>query len=183
MLSFLPPPTLRHNRWPFPSPVSQQAGMADGQQPEGHWASNGQEHGENGYSAYSSAYRENGYHGGGAAAHPGTSGRRAVCLRACAKACACKVVSMALIGLLAHTIRWVYSCEDCDWLHHAGQEQSIPWRHLNKLKCWTWTVCCSCVNKGRRTLGKVQWWLSGGCKIGDSHRVLSGRISSTRLTK
>uniref|UniRef100_A0AAX7SQD6 Microtubule-associated protein n=1 Tax=Astatotilapia calliptera TaxID=8154 RepID=A0AAX7SQD6_ASTCA len=48
--------------------------MADGQQPEGHWASNGQENGENGYSAYSSAYRENGYHGGGAAAHPGTSG-------------------------------------------------------------------------------------------------------------
>ncbi|XP_039907324.1 microtubule-associated protein 2-like isoform X4 [Simochromis diagramma] len=47
--------------------------MADGQQPEGHWASNGQENGENGYSAYSSAYRENGYHGGGAAAHPGTS--------------------------------------------------------------------------------------------------------------
>lgn len=48
--------------------------MADGQQPEEHWASNGQENGENGYSAYSSAYRENGYHGGGAAAHPGTSG-------------------------------------------------------------------------------------------------------------
>uniref|UniRef100_A0A3Q4HNX7 Microtubule-associated protein n=1 Tax=Neolamprologus brichardi TaxID=32507 RepID=A0A3Q4HNX7_NEOBR len=48
--------------------------MADGQQPEGHWASNGQENGENGYSAYSSTYRENGYHGGGAAAHPGTSG-------------------------------------------------------------------------------------------------------------
>ncbi|XP_035764481.1 microtubule-associated protein 2-like isoform X2 [Neolamprologus brichardi] len=47
--------------------------MADGQQPEGHWASNGQENGENGYSAYSSTYRENGYHGGGAAAHPGTS--------------------------------------------------------------------------------------------------------------
>ncbi|XP_063322949.1 microtubule-associated protein 2-like isoform X12 [Pelmatolapia mariae] len=47
--------------------------MADGQQPEEHWASNGQENGENGYSAYSSAYRENGYHGGGAAAHPGTS--------------------------------------------------------------------------------------------------------------
>lgn len=100
--------------------------MADGQQPEGHWASNGQENGENGYSAYSSAYRENGYHGGGAAVHPGTSGRRAVCLRVCAKACACKVVSMALIGVPAHTTRWVYSCEDCDWLHHAGQEQSIP---------------------------------------------------------
>uniref|UniRef100_A0A668UDX1 Microtubule-associated protein n=1 Tax=Oreochromis aureus TaxID=47969 RepID=A0A668UDX1_OREAU len=47
--------------------------MADGQQPEEHWASNGQENGENGYSAYSSAYRENGYHGGGATAHPGTS--------------------------------------------------------------------------------------------------------------
>ncbi|XP_030602271.1 microtubule-associated protein tau isoform X2 [Archocentrus centrarchus] len=46
--------------------------MADGQQPEEHWASNGQENGENGYSAYSSAYRENGYHGG-AAAHPGTT--------------------------------------------------------------------------------------------------------------
>ncbi|XP_034720234.1 microtubule-associated protein 2-like isoform X8 [Etheostoma cragini] len=46
--------------------------MADGQQPDEHWASNGQENGENGYSAYSSAYRENGYHGG-AAAHPGTT--------------------------------------------------------------------------------------------------------------
>uniref|UniRef100_A0A3Q1B4D3 Microtubule-associated protein n=1 Tax=Amphiprion ocellaris TaxID=80972 RepID=A0A3Q1B4D3_AMPOC len=47
--------------------------MADGRQPDEHWASNGQENGENGYSAYSSAYRENGYHGG-AAAHPGTTG-------------------------------------------------------------------------------------------------------------
>ncbi|XP_030012084.1 microtubule-associated protein tau-like isoform X3 [Sphaeramia orbicularis] len=46
--------------------------MADGQQPEEHWASNGQENGENGYSAYSSGYRENGYHGG-AAAHGGTT--------------------------------------------------------------------------------------------------------------
>ncbi|XP_041834526.1 microtubule-associated protein 2-like isoform X2 [Melanotaenia boesemani] len=46
--------------------------MADGRQPEEHWASNGQENSENGYSAYSSAYRENGYHGG-AAAHPGTT--------------------------------------------------------------------------------------------------------------
>ncbi|KAK7889621.1 hypothetical protein WMY93_025181 [Mugilogobius chulae] len=33
--------------------------MADGQE---HWASNGQENGENGYSSYSAAYRENGYH-------------------------------------------------------------------------------------------------------------------------
>ncbi|XP_054479529.1 microtubule-associated protein 2-like [Anoplopoma fimbria] len=46
--------------------------MADGRQPDEHWASNGQENGENGYSAYSSAYRENGYHGG-AAAHPGAT--------------------------------------------------------------------------------------------------------------
>ncbi|XP_029302175.1 microtubule-associated protein 2-like isoform X2 [Cottoperca gobio] len=46
--------------------------MADGRQPDEHWASNGQENGNNGYSAYSSAYRENGYHGG-AAAHPGTT--------------------------------------------------------------------------------------------------------------
>ncbi|KAM6893481.1 uncharacterized protein FYW49_019846 [Xenentodon cancila] len=46
--------------------------MADGRQPEEHWTSNGQENGENGYSAYSSAYRENGYHGA-AAAHPGTT--------------------------------------------------------------------------------------------------------------
>ncbi|KAM8903234.1 uncharacterized protein AB9W97_007491 isoform 2-T5 [Spinachia spinachia] len=43
--------------------------MADGRQPDEHWASNGQENGENGYSAYSAAYRENGYHGG-AGAHP-----------------------------------------------------------------------------------------------------------------
>ncbi|KAG7239314.1 hypothetical protein INR49_029279 [Caranx melampygus] len=46
--------------------------MADGRQPDEHWASNGQENGENGYSAYSSGYRENGYHGG-AAAHPGST--------------------------------------------------------------------------------------------------------------
>lgn len=48
--------------------------MADGRQPEDHWAQNGQENGQNGYSAYSSsAYRENGFHGGAAAAHPGTT--------------------------------------------------------------------------------------------------------------
>ncbi|XP_024918140.1 microtubule-associated protein tau isoform X5 [Cynoglossus semilaevis] len=41
--------------------------MADGRQPDEHWASNG----ENGYSGYSSGYKQNGYHGG-AAAHPGT---------------------------------------------------------------------------------------------------------------
>ncbi|XP_037101689.1 uncharacterized protein LOC119119437 isoform X2 [Syngnathus acus] len=39
--------------------------MADSRQPDEHWASNGQENGQNGYSAY----RENGFHGG-AAAHP-----------------------------------------------------------------------------------------------------------------
>ncbi|XP_062417420.1 microtubule-associated protein 2-like isoform X3 [Pungitius pungitius] len=64
-------PTLPGDR--SPSPASQQTdrqtGMADGRQPDEHWASNGQENGENGYSAYSSAYRENGYHGG-AGAHP-----------------------------------------------------------------------------------------------------------------
>ncbi|XP_077369960.1 uncharacterized protein LOC144014206 isoform X4 [Festucalex cinctus] len=57
--------------WTVPSPVSQQAGMADSRQPEERWASNGQENGENGYSAYS--YQENGFHGGGAAAHPATA--------------------------------------------------------------------------------------------------------------
>ncbi|XP_029696094.1 microtubule-associated protein 2-like isoform X2 [Takifugu rubripes] len=46
--------------------------MADARQPDEHWSSNGQENGENGYSAYGSAYRENGYHGG-AAAHPGAT--------------------------------------------------------------------------------------------------------------
>ncbi|KAM4602195.1 uncharacterized protein ACJ7VT_020168 [Polymixia lowei] len=47
--------------------------MADGRQPEDHWASNGRENnGENGYSSYGSAYRENGYHGQ-AAACPGTA--------------------------------------------------------------------------------------------------------------
>ncbi|KAG7503935.1 microtubule-associated protein tau-like isoform X5 [Solea senegalensis] len=46
--------------------------MADGRQPDEHWTSNGQENGENGYSAYSSGYRQNGYHGA-AAAHPGTT--------------------------------------------------------------------------------------------------------------
>ncbi|TNN46278.1 hypothetical protein EYF80_043516 [Liparis tanakae] len=46
--------------------------MADGRQPDEHWASNGQDGGENGCSAYSSAYRENGHHGG-AAAHPGAT--------------------------------------------------------------------------------------------------------------
>lgn len=38
--------------------------MADGQE---HWTANGQENGENGYSSYSSGYRENGYHTGTAA--------------------------------------------------------------------------------------------------------------------
>lgn len=56
------------DRWPVSNPS--QTGMADAGQPDQHWSSNGQENGENGYSAYSSAYRENGYHGG-AAAHPG----------------------------------------------------------------------------------------------------------------
>ncbi|XP_056286971.1 microtubule-associated protein 2-like isoform X3 [Pseudoliparis swirei] len=42
--------------------------MADGRQPDEHWASNGQDNGENGCSAY----RENGHHGG-AAAHPGAT--------------------------------------------------------------------------------------------------------------
>eukprot|EP00066_Takifugu_rubripes_P028682 XP_011617948.1 PREDICTED: microtubule-associated protein 2 isoform X2 [Takifugu rubripes] len=46
--------------------------MADARQPDEQWSSNGQENGENGYSAYGSAYRENGYHGG-AAAHPGAT--------------------------------------------------------------------------------------------------------------
>ncbi|KAL3045843.1 hypothetical protein OYC64_013988 [Pagothenia borchgrevinki] len=46
--------------------------MADGRQPDEHSTSNGQENGNNGYSAYSSAYRENGFNGG-AAAHPGTT--------------------------------------------------------------------------------------------------------------
>ncbi|XP_010778888.1 microtubule-associated protein 2 isoform X1 [Notothenia coriiceps] len=46
--------------------------MADGRQPDEHSTSNGQENGNNGFSAYSSAYRENGFNGG-AAAHPGTT--------------------------------------------------------------------------------------------------------------
>lgn len=46
--------------------------MADDRQPDEHWSSNGQENGENGYSDYSSAYRENGYHGAAAA---GTTGK------------------------------------------------------------------------------------------------------------
>ncbi|XP_077423664.1 uncharacterized protein LOC144053256 isoform X2 [Vanacampus margaritifer] len=76
-----PGKTLRHRRCrqrfqsggpspPPPLPVSQQAGMADSRQPDEHWASNGQENGENGYSAYS--YQANGFHGG-AAAHPATT--------------------------------------------------------------------------------------------------------------
>ncbi|XP_056157022.1 microtubule-associated protein tau-like [Lampris incognitus] len=46
--------------------------MADGRHPKDHWTSNGRENGENGYSSYGSAYRENGYQGE-AAAHPGTA--------------------------------------------------------------------------------------------------------------
>lgn len=46
--------------------------MADGTQPEDHWAANGQENGENGYSSY--GYRENGYHAA-AAAPPPVTGR------------------------------------------------------------------------------------------------------------
>lgn len=67
------------DRWPVHSPVSQQVAMADAQQPDEHWSSNGQENGENGYSAYGSAYRENGYHGG-AAAHPGAAGMNTACV-------------------------------------------------------------------------------------------------------
>ncbi|XP_014878672.1 microtubule-associated protein 2-like isoform X3 [Poecilia latipinna] len=44
--------------------------MADGRQPEDHWAANGQENGENGYSSY--GYRENGYHAAAAAPPPAT---------------------------------------------------------------------------------------------------------------
>ncbi|PWA32131.1 hypothetical protein CCH79_00013370 [Gambusia affinis] len=44
--------------------------MADGTQPEDHWAANGQENGENGYSSY--GYRENGYHAAAAAPPPVT---------------------------------------------------------------------------------------------------------------
>lgn len=53
--------------------------MADARQPDERWSSNGQENGENGYSGYGSAYRENGYHGG-AAAHPGATGTNAACI-------------------------------------------------------------------------------------------------------
>lgn len=56
--------------------------MADGRQPDEHWASNG----ENGYSGYSSGYKQNGYHGG-AAAHPGTIGMH----RSLAEVCVCMV--------------------------------------------------------------------------------------------
>ncbi|XP_061687048.1 microtubule-associated protein tau-like isoform X9 [Syngnathoides biaculeatus] len=44
--------------------------MADSQQPEDHYASNGQQNGENGYSAYS--YQENGYNAG-PGVHPSTT--------------------------------------------------------------------------------------------------------------
>uniref|UniRef100_A0A3P9PSB6 Microtubule-associated protein n=1 Tax=Poecilia reticulata TaxID=8081 RepID=A0A3P9PSB6_POERE len=44
--------------------------MADGRQPEDHWAANGQENGENGYSTY--GYRENGYHAAMVAPPPAT---------------------------------------------------------------------------------------------------------------
>lgn len=64
--------------------------MADGRQPDEHWSSNGQENGENGYSDYSSAYRENGYHGAAAA---GTTGKDTdgggVWMRAHVRVCVC----------------------------------------------------------------------------------------------
>lgn len=62
---------------PVPPSPPQQAAMA-----EQHWTSNGQENGsQNGYSDYGSAYRENGYHGGAAAAAM-TAGRR-LCVFEC----------------------------------------------------------------------------------------------------
>lgn len=109
--------------------------MADGRQPEEHWASNGQENGENGYSAYSSAYRENGYHGG-AAAHPGTTGRNMdmVCWR-----------SRAFMHMQywLNDIDWPASQPDgsaavgkWDWFHGARKGRSIPKRHLNRSNCF-----------------------------------------------
>lgn len=63
--------------------------MADARQPDEHWSSNGQENGENGYSAYGSAYRENGYHGG-AAAHPGATGMNTACVHRVTSARVCQ---------------------------------------------------------------------------------------------
>lgn len=105
-LTLLVPPLHQVTR-PLPR-ASQQAGMADGRQPDEHWSTNGQENAENGYSAYSSAYSQNGYHGG-AAAHPGTTGRRT---RAC--------------GVI---VQWHWpDCQmgKCDWCHGARRGQTIP---------------------------------------------------------
>lgn len=87
------------SRWPVPSPASRRAGMADGQQE--HWSSNGQENGENGYSSYSSGYRENGYHGGAAV---GTTGTETGCM-IWNKARAPVAWSMVLIRHPRHTLQ------------------------------------------------------------------------------
>lgn len=65
--------------------------MADARQPDEHRSSNGQENGENGYSAYGSAYRENGYHSG-AAALPGAKGTKTVCIPECLQGLVCVYV-------------------------------------------------------------------------------------------
>lgn len=64
--------------------------MADARQPDEHRSSNGQENGENGYSAYGSAYRENGYHSG-AAANSGATGMNTVWLPGLVCVCTCMV--------------------------------------------------------------------------------------------
>lgn len=103
--------------------------MADGRQPDEHWAANGQENGENGYSAYSSAYRENGYHGG-AAAHPGTTGRN-VLVSGC--------VSMCMQHWVSDIDRTDGSAAGgkCDWFHGARKWKSIPNRHVDRPSCLT----------------------------------------------
>lgn len=70
--------------------------MADARQPDEH-RSNGQENGENGYSAYGSAYRENGYHSG-AAAHPGATGMNTVCIPEWLGGLVCACVCMYMDG-------------------------------------------------------------------------------------
>lgn len=80
--------------------------MADARQPGEHRSSNGQENGENDYSAYGSAYRENGYHIG-AATHPGATGMNTACISLFTRTGMCVSVFVCVYTCVVGPQLWV----------------------------------------------------------------------------